>query len=310
MSCLSCSRRRRNASPANDSDGSGGRKESAADLASVKRGTRTRRAFTVIVACFYLLAVIFLILAEVGNISNTSVLKNIYLFKLDLTNVLAQSAPSGATLQNSIARTLGLHDFYQVGLWNFCEGYNDEGITHCSKPDASFWFNPIKIILDELLSGASIALPSEINDILTILRLAYHIMFGFFLGGLILDGFLIVTSPIVLYSRWWSLPAGLISGIASLAVVVAAILGTVIAYVFRAALNSQPDLGVEASLGTEMLSFIWTAAAFNFLAFIIHASLGCCCTSRRDMRKGRKGGRKEVFEMQEQRAQHEVAGQA
>jgi len=26
---------------------------------------------------------------------------------------------------NSIARSLGLHDFYQVGLWNYCEGYND-----------------------------------------------------------------------------------------------------------------------------------------------------------------------------------------
>jgi hypothetical protein len=31
-----------------------------------------------------------------------------------------------AVLINSIARTIGLHDFYQVGLWNFCEGYQDE----------------------------------------------------------------------------------------------------------------------------------------------------------------------------------------
>lgn len=49
-----------------------------------------------------------------------------YFYKLDLANVLAKSAPSGLTLQNSIARTLGLHDYYQVGLWNFCEGYRDE----------------------------------------------------------------------------------------------------------------------------------------------------------------------------------------
>lgn len=106
-----------------------------------------------------------------------------------------------------------------------------------------------------------------------------------------MDGFLLVSSPIVLYSRWWSLPAGILSGIAALVVVVGAILGTVISYVFRAALNSQPDLGVEASIGTRMIAFQWTAAGFNLLAFIIHAGLGCCCTSRRDLRTGRRGGR-------------------
>lgn len=41
---------------------------------------------------------------------------------------MASSVSSSATLtlSNSIARTLGLHDFYQVGLWNYCEGYDDE----------------------------------------------------------------------------------------------------------------------------------------------------------------------------------------
>ena len=52
-------------------------------------------------------------------------LGDIYFFKLDLANIIPNSAPS-LTLMNSIARTLGLHDFYQVGLWNFCEGYDDE----------------------------------------------------------------------------------------------------------------------------------------------------------------------------------------
>ncbi|KAJ3572844.1 hypothetical protein NPX13_g4910 [Xylaria arbuscula] len=266
--------------------------ENADTKARLKRGTRTRRITLGVVIFFYLLAIIFLILAEIGSTSDKPVLRDTYIFKLDLGNILPQSAPSGLTLQNSVARTLGLHDFYQVGLWNFCEGYNDDhGITKCSKPHFAFWFNPVKIILSELLSGASIALPSEVNDILNILRIAFHIMFGFFFGGLILDGILMVITPIVIYSRWWSLPVGLLSGLSTLVIVVGAILGTVIAYVFRAALNSQPDLGVEASIGTQMLAFQWTAAGFNLLAFIIHAGLGCCCTSRRDLRTGRKGGR-------------------
>ncbi|KAI3333552.1 SUR7/PalI family-domain-containing protein [Ustulina deusta] len=289
---MALSRKRQNVPNNAETDKESWSREDSEIKARLKRGTRTRRITIGVVAFFYLLAIIFLILVEIGNIRRDTILKEIYLFKLDLSNILPQSAPSGLSLQNSVAKTLGLHDFYQVGLWNFCEGYNGgQGITSCSKPNAAFWFNPVKIILDELLSGASIALPSEINDILNILRIAFHIMFGFFLGGLILDGFLLVSSPIVLYSRWWSLPAGILSGIAALVVVVGAILGTVISYVFRAALNSQPDLGVEASIGTRMIAFQWTAAGFNLLAFIIHAGLGCCCTSRRDLRTGRRGGR-------------------
>ncbi|KAI1113062.1 SUR7/PalI family-domain-containing protein [Nemania sp. NC0429] len=266
----------------------GSDRESTKKAARLKRGTTSRRN-AIVVSCFlYLAATIFLVLVEVGNTRNNTILGSMYFFKLDLTNVLAKSAPSGLELQSSIARTLGLHDYYQVGLWNFCEGYRDEGITHCSKPDASFWFNPVDIVLDELLAGASIALPSEINDILNILRIASHMMFGFFLGGIILDAILLVTSPIVLYSRWWSLPIGIISGMAAVVVVVAASLGAAISYIFQAALNSQPDLGVSASVGTKMLAFEFTAAGLTVLAAIIHATLGCCCTSRRDIRMGRK----------------------
>lgn len=170
------------------------------------------------------------------------------------------------------------------------------GITYCSKPNASFWFNPVDILLDELLAGASIALPNEINDILNVLRIASHIMFGFFLGGIILDAILLVTSPIVLYSRWWSLLIGIISGTAAIIVVVAASLSAAISYIFQAALSSQPDLGVSASVGTKMLAFEFTAAGLTVLAAIIHATLGCCCTSRRDMRMGSKAGGKDAQE--------------
>ena len=61
----------------------------------------------------------------IGNTHNTPVLNRIYFYKLDLTNVLPQSVPN-ANLINSIARSIGLHDFYQVGMWTYCEGYNDE----------------------------------------------------------------------------------------------------------------------------------------------------------------------------------------
>ena len=102
----------------------------------------------------YLLAWIFLLLVCIGNISNKPVLRETYFMKLDLTHIIPISVPN-AVLINSIARTIGLHDFYQVGLWNFCEGYANEGITHCSDTQNMYWFNPLEIILNELLSGAT-----------------------------------------------------------------------------------------------------------------------------------------------------------
>jgi hypothetical protein len=39
---------------------------------------------------------------------------------------------------NSVARSLGLHDFYSVGLWNFCEGYNDEYVSPPNSPLCCF----------------------------------------------------------------------------------------------------------------------------------------------------------------------------
>ncbi|KAI0885547.1 SUR7/PalI family-domain-containing protein [Annulohypoxylon maeteangense] len=262
------------------------------DQATLKRGTRTRRN-AIIVSCFcYLVAVVFLVLVEIGNTKGTRVLGDIYFFKLDLSDILPQAVPTTLSLQNSIARTLGLHDFYQVGLWNFCEGYDTDGITHCSTPTTLYWFNPVDILLSELFSGASIALPSEVNDILTILRIASNIMFGFFLTGLLLDLVLIFLSPIVLYSRWWSLPLSILAFLGTLLVLIASALGTAMSLVFKYALTSQTDLNVNADVGTKMFAFMWIATGFTLIAFIIHAGLGCCCTSRRDIRTGRKGGKK------------------
>lgn len=63
---------------------------------------------------------------ELGQTRKGSkVLGEIYFFRLSLADIIPTSIEN-AQLINSIARGIGLHDFYQPGLWNFCEGYNDE----------------------------------------------------------------------------------------------------------------------------------------------------------------------------------------
>ena len=120
----------------------------------LRRATRARRIWSVITSLLLLVSVVFIILVELGDIRINPILNNIYFIKLDLSNIIPVSVPN-AVLINSIARTLGLHDFYTVGLWGFCEGYNGEGVTSCSKPKTLYWFNPVDILQNELLSGAT-----------------------------------------------------------------------------------------------------------------------------------------------------------
>ena len=122
---------------------------------TIKAATRTRLTFSLLTSFLFLSSLVFTILVEVGNTSadHRHITGSIYFIKLDLSNIIPQTVPQ-AQLINSIARTIGLHDFYQVGLWNYCEGYNNE-ISGCSTPKTLYWFNPVEIILSELLAGAT-----------------------------------------------------------------------------------------------------------------------------------------------------------
>lgn len=120
----------------------------------IKRATRPRFIWALITALLLLISVVFLILVEVGDTKNSHIRTKIHFIKLDLSDIIPQSVPNSVFI-NSIARTLGLHDFYTVGLWGYCEGYNGDGITQCSKPQTLYWFNPVQIIQQQLLAGAT-----------------------------------------------------------------------------------------------------------------------------------------------------------
>jgi hypothetical protein len=243
----------------------------------------------------------------IGNTSDKPVLRNVFFFRLDLSNIIPSSVQN-ASLINSIAQSIGLHDFYQVGLWNFCEGYDYEsvppllspsslqssltdpgsGITACSTPQKLFWFNPVEVIMNELLSGATIAIPEEVMQILNILRIASQIMFGFFITSTVLTFVMIFLSPLALRSRWLSMPLAIAALLTMIMVVTASIIGSVISFVFKYAAEAQSSLNISADVGTEMLVFTWLASGLAVWAFTIHAGLGCCCVSERDLKTGRR----------------------
>lgn len=236
----------------------------------------TRRNTAVAASIFYFITIPFLILVIIGNTYNNNILTDIYFFSLDVSQVIPISVEN-SNLLNSVARSLGLHDFYQVGIWNFCEGYNDEGVTHCSHPEQFYWFNPVEVLVSELLAGAQIALPSEAVTVLTILRIGSQIMYGCFMAGICINTVLMLMSPLVIRTRWWSLGLSFLSAIAAIVVSLAAIIATVISFAAKIALTAQDQLNIKANIGIKMFVFMWIAAIATDVAFLLHAAMGCCC---------------------------------
>jgi len=242
----------------------------------------------------YIISLVFLILVCIGNINNKAVIRSTYFLKIDLSNIIPESVPN-AVFINSIARTIGLHDFYQVGLWSFCEGYNGQGITHCSTPETEYWFNPVEIILNELLAGATIALPTEVVTALNIVRIASHWMFACFLVGTCLTFLCIFLAPMAFSSRpRWShrarriflrsLPIAIVTFLALLFTAGASVIATVMFVIFRNTFDGAAELNIDASLGTPLMAFMWIGTGFNLIGLLmqIGACCGiCCCTGRR-----------------------------
>ncbi|EXJ63611.1 uncharacterized protein A1O5_11372 [Cladophialophora psammophila CBS 110553] len=250
------------------------------------------RTFTVTV---YLLATIFLILVEIGNINNKAVIRSTYFLKIELANIIPASVPN-AVFINSIAQSIGLHDFYQVGLWDFCEGYNGEGITYCSPTKTLYWFNPVQIILNELLAGASITLPAEVVTVLDLVRLASAWMFSCFLIGTCLTFLCIFVAPMGFSQkpRWQhktrriflrQFPISLLTLAALLFTAVASLIATIMFVIFRDKFSGAADLNIHAHLGKPMFAFMWIATGLDLIGFLMQ--LGEDAAGSRQQSRGR-----------------------
>ena len=253
------------------------------------------RIFT---ALIYLISVVFLILVLIGNINGRAVIRDTYFLKINLANVIPETVPN-AVLINSIAQSIGLHDFYQVGLWNYCAGNVNTGITNCSPHQTAYWFNPVEIIMNDLLVGASIALPTEVIDILKIVRIASTWMFACFIVGIVLSFLCLFIAPMSFSKkpRWShkakriflrSLPITILTFAALLFTAAGAIIGTVMFLIFRNTFEGAADLNIQATLGIEMLAFEWIAVAMTLIGFIMQIGTCCgvcCCTGKRRAKK-------------------------
>lgn len=138
-------------------------------------------------------------------------------------------------------------------------------------------------------------------------------MFGLFITAAVLTFVLIFLTPLAVSSRppqtisadpgvnrlhpahrrrtfvfLRAFPFAVITFLAALFTIVAAVIATVMFILFKNVFTSGDafDLNIRAQLGSRMLAFMWIASAFNLLAFIVE--LGSCCAACCGGRKARK----------------------
>jgi hypothetical protein len=262
-----------------------------------------------------LASIVFLILVFVGNTRNTHPLTDIYFLKIDVSQVVPRSHPN-AVLVNAIAKAVGLRDFYQVGLWNYCEGYQSTGVTFCGTPKPLYSFDPMQILVSQLFQGATSQLPFKCRDHDILISQNSSIttendgcIDGLQAGQpldvcLLLrwDGLLIpklLNRPAHSMShrcqatdvasgwcgnltRRYSLVVFTLAFIAALFTTAGAVLSTVLYAVFRRVFESAPEFDIRANLGVCMYIFVWLAAGLAMISCSINAAVcsDCCLKSK------------------------------
>ena len=121
-------------------------------------------------------------------------------------------------------------------------------------------------------------------------------MFALFLVSAPLSFICMLLTPLSIYSRLFTLPIALLSFLCALTTTAACIIATALFIIFRNGINSQRNnVNISADIGVKMFAFMWTAAAGSIVGWLVQMGMCCCCASRRDVRRGKKVGRRRAY---------------
>ena len=137
----------------------------------------------------------------------------------------------------------------------------------------------------------AVTLPTEVNTILNIIKIASQWMFGLFLAGTCFSFVLMFVVLLSVSSRWVAFLVMLLTALNAIVVCAASVIATAMFIIMRNEFQTAiTEVNIGATIGTTMFAFMWVASAGALLAFCIQLCLTCCCTSRRDVKIGKAKG--------------------
>lgn len=204
----------------------------------------------------------------------------------------------------SVAKGLGLRDFYAVHILNYCQGYYTPGpvknatvkkigrnTTTCKDPTAMFAFDPTQALitnLNETVNGSlsekraqqildAVNWPESLQDSMDDLKVVFKAQFVLYCIAI---GFTFLT---ILSCLFWFLRDGRVGPLANIVTAslaflfmgVASAIGTAIAVKGAHKINKHGNrIGIEGQRGDGFLGLTWAATACLFVAAIA-GCFGC-----------------------------------
>ena len=155
---------------------------------------------------------------------------------------------------------------------------------------------PLKLVLSTQSSvntTLSVDLPASVTDYLTIVRTASRAMFAMFFASTFTSFLCIFLCPLAVYSRLVSIPIALFALISALMTFIATTISTAMWLILSHQINTTAaGMNIVPSIGKKMFIFMWIAAGCALFAAFGQLGMMCCGTSRRDVKTGRRVGRK------------------
>ncbi|KAK0352794.1 hypothetical protein LTR91_022452 [Friedmanniomyces endolithicus] len=195
---------------------------------------------------------------------------------------------------SSVARTLGIHDFYNVHILDFCEGYYTPGpvpnatlrrsqirqnVTSCSKRTAMYSFDPRSTLQQELSASGhgNVALsdlnwPSDVDRGLHALAIAQKATFVLYCVAIALVGVatLLALAGLFAEDRLSAFVNVLVDWLAFLAIGLASAIATAVAVKAVDVINTYGNqIGAQASTGSKFLVLTWVATAVMLVSSIV-----------------------------------------
>jgi len=253
-----------------------------------------------------LASLVCIVLVMIGQMStggnkapSTSLGRSLYFFKADTSNFGDKpNVLDNINIDNELLNALQgqasagqLKDFYQVGLWSYCEGTKDkdsgkETITFCSSSKSNFWFDPFTVWELKNSTAQNVIGSDKLEKGLNAYKKVSGWMIWSYGIALILTAAEFILGFFAIFSRWGSLVTTIVSTAQSVFIFAAAITSTVVYSVLTGAFETAlKDVNIEPSMGKQMLSVVWLAVAFSLASGLFWLFSVCCCSGKSGHKK-------------------------
>jgi len=245
-----------------------------------------------------IISLVCLLMVASGQLNkDNKIQRDIYFMKADTSdfndNPKAIQTLNNLNIDNNLlaalqkaSSNLQLEDFYTVGLWNYCWGDEQpdgkQVIKDCSPRKNSFWFDPVEVwklnqtgIFDDKMDKALNAAHKFAGWMFASYMIAIVLTVAEFLVGLA-----------AIFSRWGSLVTTIVSTAQSIFVFAAAVTSTALYGSEVGIIESTMKVyNIHASLGKNMMAWVWLAVAFSTASGFFWTISICCCSGKSPHKK-------------------------